>query len=221
MGLTPLYQTLKVLDPGRRQRPAAGVDWYNPGGSYTIADAWDFKNAASYAAAIVGLVNGTTMTTTSAPSWSSGVGLTFDGVSNFLDTQFITDETYSVAIQFNNGSGNGVIFGRYTTGGNFFYIQTNQSGNRRYFLNNDTVIVFGGVVTSGNIIMTGNAGYYNGSSDGSMSPSSPTPTRNAFLGDLNGTGGNKWAGDVSSLAIYSTILDASQAATLAAAMAAL
>lgn len=227
---------------GRVIRPPFGPAlaserWWLAGGipAANCIAAYQPKRAASYAASKVNLANPGTYDATEgvAPSWSSAVGWTFNGSSQYLDTGIVipaggkvysffeyssdVDGAYDMSIWGATASSDAVylrIIHNYLSGTRVLY---------QWYLNYNRTPKN----PSGTFAMCGNATncqcYFNGAADGSpFSHGWPGAFLSIYLGAIHKTTGPVYGiGKLHAFAVYNTTLTAAQVAAIHAAVTAL
>jgi hypothetical protein len=199
--------------------------WWAVGGiAASCVAAYKAKGAASYAASKVNLANPGTYDCangTAYPTWAAGVGWTFVAASSqYLDTGITgITKSYTLAIQLSNvdGLSAGRVFG--ADEGNNLHIYPNLSSTHYYRLFGDSGAK-AGAIASGNLILTNGAAYKNGSADGTWTSGAGSTTNSLYLGGSHSASFSAYTGNIVGFAIYSTSLNSTQAAALAAVMAA-
>lgn len=201
--------------------------WWAVGGiGASCQGAYAPKGAASLADSYVNLANpGTDITAIDAPTFDTAVGWTFDGLADVLNTNIVPnlDNDWTFAVEFNNGStvNNKVpLSAKTTVGGGRFYIDV-RSGSNVWSMNGSNGQNVAPAMTAGNYIVAGAQSYRNGVADGAARTagggSNVVPVH---IGALHNGGSFLWffVGNITKVAIYNTVLDATQAAALDAAM---
>ena len=187
--------------------------WYTVAGHTCVAAYqanYIASEACSYATSLVNKANPGTydLTTTSAPSWSSLTGWTFNGSTNFLDTGITpTSTSWTIVIQYtdaNDPSWSDAVMGTYVSSSDCFYI---------YPLFNTTQIGFGngaevqveGTLVSGIAGIAGKTGYVNGLPVATIPAGANTPSLSLYIGGANGH--NMCTSKVQKVALYNNTLD--------------
>ncbi len=208
---------------GREATAAAA--WYAVAGK-TCVRAYQPKGAADLATSYVNLISPGTGNAApgSAPTFNAATGWT-NASNKYLTTGFVPATGCTIAIRFsgvtNGGALCGVINVATDTG---IAIFPNLNGDQVYFYapgaNAKTP-----QLTSGVLIVAGNTLYRNGAADKTAAGTWPTLTRGLYLfayaAESNGAATSACACSIQAFAAYTDTLDATEAATLAAAMAAL
>ncbi len=214
---------------------AGGGNWWEAGGTTGCVRAYKPKGAASYAASKSNLVSpGTgdaTEPTANVPTWNTSTGWSFDGA-------FATNQVLSTGVALGNGSVTMIlqftgavsapfsIFTGYIIGGGYFYFGA-FGGSGDGFSNgpNPEDVSCSVGRPAGNFAIAGLDGYLNGSVVGTdAGPIAANLNSPVFIGDAGSLGspaGRGAAFTCVAYAIYSGILNATQVAAVASAMAAL
>jgi hypothetical protein len=209
--------------------PPPPPPWYTVAGHTCIA-AYQPIGAASYAASLVNLANPGTYDAVDgvAPSWDAGTGWTFDGSDDYLTTGVIPAAGYSVLVQFTNaGAANDkMILGLFQdVDKRFGFAPHFEWGyNGVYYAAGDFVGV-SPYITDGNLGIAGQTAYRNGVADGGAIGGSISTTGDVYIGArhrVDTAGVDSYcAVEVQAVVFYADTLDATEMATVAAAMAAL
>lgn len=217
----------------------AGVDWWNPGGSFTCVAAYAPKGAASLAASYVNLANPGTYNAAPgvAPTFDTATGWTFNGSTQYLTTGYVPYPTqpnggpFSIIVRFAGAANTGGLAGVRFTSTLKLAIHPADTTGLTYWMQNALTVspaITGGVVaiTQGAALSSTGTGYRNGASDTNSGTVAASNPRVITIGGIStsATGTSielPFAGNIQAVAIYSTTLDATQVATLSAAMAAL
>lgn len=205
---------------------AGAAAWWLAGGAPAPVTAYD-SIAASKAASLVNLVNPGTydMTEIGTVTWSSGAWSGFT-TSNYWRTGITPADGYSMIVQFADGSGVSAIdiAGSRGSGSARFRLSPISvlNNSQRYYGYGSVNQSVASRVYSGIMALTPTGGWYNGSSDGVISPTWSGTPYEIFLGCYNniGTPTGAWNGSVQRFAIWSSNI-AAYVAALTAAMAAL
>lgn len=210
------------FDPG-------GKPWYLIRGGVAAANciaAYQPKGAASQALSYKNLVSPGTHDAApgTAPTWDTVNGWKFDAsVYQYLTTDIVPQSTWSMFIQFSNGSGATLLTlaGGYVDDTYSFVLQPHATAtNHRYY--NDALITVAGYVNSGNMGIAGKTCWLNGVSDGTLGAGSATQTRAIYIAALNfGVVIQHFSCYIQSMVIYNVTINPAQALILSTAMAAL
>jgi hypothetical protein len=211
----------------------AALPWWNPDGATPAATcgAWQAKGAASLAASYLNLaalgnanidpavVGGV------APTWATGTGWAFNGLTQYLKSGFIpqNDQSQSVLVQFSGVTNTGCLCLSQTTVGpatHYFGLRPNSPSVRYY---NGSFFTQAPSLLTGNSGIAGNAGYRNGLPDAVMGGDVTVPIRDVWIGcaNQNGSAGLFIAANIQAIAVYDVTLTAPQVLARATAMAAL
>lgn len=212
-------------------RHAAGAvvttNWWEEGGATGIVAAYQPKGATSLVASYTNLANPGTYDAAPgvAPTWDVTSGWILDGVSQYVDTTVLHDDTgqnWSILVRFSN----------YTKNGNFLLASDNSllSGgfglcpnrfNAIRFFNNGQLAISSAAMTSGVMAVAGTYGFKDGVQQSGTIGLSGQVDRTIYVGAGNsGAGAAAYsASKVQAVAIYNTVLTALQVAAVSAAMA--
>jgi hypothetical protein len=206
---------------GKMMRISAGPWWLS--GGLAPADclvAYQSKNAASLAASYVNLANPGTYdaSVVNAPTWSAGIGWTFNGSSNQLNCAYtpvsqkswivkITASSATNRFPFLSGTGSnsvGTLPNWTASGGSIAYYNGQSAGKTP-------------AVTSGSHVLAvaGTKAYRNGSDEGITIP--------AWIGsgttiNIGVPGANGWNSVIEAIAFYNRVLTASEVAAISSAL---
>ena len=212
---------------------AVAGDWWDPAGEgLTVWGAYQAKGAASYAASLVNLSNPGTYNlteTNGAVSWSSAGWAFVAASAQALDTGItkpIDIHTYALLVEFsgnviNTGT---VLAGVDSDGGSNatgYSITANDYNKVRYYAGSSVTVV--PKLDSGNLGLSDQYGYRNGSLDSAQAGDINTANRSMYIGARQATGGGGemyCTATIEAVVFYSQILSAGQMAAVAAAMAA-
>ena len=206
----------------------AASDWWNPGGTFTCVAAYQAKGAASLAASYVNLANPGTYDAAPgiAPTWAAGTGWYFDSSSQYLVTG-VTPNSQNWSMIASVGSYVGVDYvaicgGSPPAGDARFALWAKGGDFEVAYLNGGVVLTSPVLSTSGGIIaVAGNKGYRNGVHEATITQAETPATAIVIGKDSRYFTSYGLSGYLHGVAIYSTVLDATQVATLSTAMAAL
>lgn len=206
---------------------AAAANWWEVAGKTCVA-AYQPKGAASLAASYTNLANPGTYDAAPgvAPSWTSGAGWSFDGSSSYLATGLVPSTGWSHLAQYTDAGGSGYIVGS-SNGYNYFCFRLRASDGAipgLVLYETGNAVQVSPSLLSGNLALAGLQGYRDGVADGSpVSSSTWSATQGLYLGGVNLSGSLNGQGffTLVAYAAYSDTLDATEVATVAAAMAAL
>ncbi len=146
-----------------------------------------------------------------APTFSPSRGWTFDGTTQYLDTQviplFLNNFTYySMICQFSGVSAYGILCGEFTSGARFDISPYNQFADQHAYNNGGNGAARGVRLSSGNMAMAGSAPYLNGVPDGaSLATGFTTNTLSIWIGNRNGSA-QLLGCKISAFSIYSRTL---------------
>jgi hypothetical protein len=187
----------------------------------TCVAAYVPKGAASLAASYTNLKNPGTydLTATVAPTFDTLTGWTFNGSTQYLKTGITSPAT--TLIRFTDGSGpGGGIFGMYTTQGYYYTIVPNSGGSIAYLYGD---IQTGSAAPTSGILGLSDKGYFNGVADSARLTHLYTSSNDLWIGGINFNNALllPYGCKVQAVSIYSSILSATQIATIYTAMAAL
>lgn len=222
---------LQVFLP-RTTEVVVAPSWYLVAGK-TCEAAYQFKGAASQSASYVNLTSNAAFnaTTDAAPAWDAGVGLTFDGTTQYLNTNCIpaADQSWSWIIAFNTStvdSGYRHICGNWDAAVSALATCSPCFSQdwRLYRYHNYSIV--SAAISAGVMCVAGTQGYLNGNSDGDPLTAGSATLGEFYIGAANiniGYAGDSPGGftacNVTAFAMYSAILSGAEAATVSAAMA--
>ena len=208
-----------------RASARAVAPWYLAGGAHAPILAYQAKGAASMAVAKVNLVNPGTndLVEVGTPAWDPARGFNRDSsIDNYLRTNYTppaTDQDYTVIIQFvDGGAGFGTGFG--TGVRNRLYVFSRPTANTDTVYGNGAAKSVPGAITAGNMAVSGDIAYFNGSPLAGAITAGTTARAEMFVVAVNGLANNQDGYFVAG-ALYRPALSAAQTAAVAAAMAAL
>ena len=234
-------RTIMVLRPGQRvvNLPGVGVSvsrravssaaaaWWEAGGASGCVAAYDSVAASKASSAVNRASPGTyDMTEVGTVTWSSGAWSGFSA-ANYWNTGVTPASGYSMIVQFAGrvtATWQEVAGSAGTTSTRFRVAPVSPlNAGQRYYGYGSINQSVTGAVASGIMALTPTGGYYNGSSDGAISPSWIGTPVSIFVGNysVNGTAsGAAWSGTVQRLAIYNNNI-AAYISAITAAMSAL
>ena len=200
------------------------VPWWLSGGisAANCVAAYQAKGAADYAASKVNLANPGTynLTATSDPSFATATGWTFSG-SEYLITGITPAADWSFIVQYEHTvtTTHGLFGSEGTVNTRFFILLTS------------TAIGYGAggyqsktpQQQSGNVCLSGSAGYRNGTSTDAITRSWSGTAQPMIIGGLNsaGTPGLLMTGKITSIAFYNAAITSDQVSAVYTAMNAL
>lgn len=193
--------------------------WYIVPGHTCIA-AYQAKGATSYTTSLINLANAGIYDAVEgiAPSWASGTGWTFN-LSEYLQTGIVpaADQTWTLIVRVANIEQTGAYrtaLGSRSTD-NIYDIRIIPLANyySRFDYGSNTNIDF---VGSGILTLAGRNGYVDGINVCTLDVSTSVSTPRAlFVGAFNaGIAAEKLKGDILAIAIYNSILNATEVADL-------
>lgn len=210
--------------------------WYLAGG-ISPADcvaAYQPKGAASYAASKANLTGNTTydLTEGTAPTWSAGVGLTFNGSNQYLRTNYYPSKgaNLSIIVRAYQLAGTDIqtIIGLHANSSpyNGVFLRLAAFGSLSYnrYANDGTSAGISTATTGDHVIgVAGREGFLDGVSEQTFSSLAQAfPAYDLYIGAVHYSSPIQFfKGDVIAVAIYETVLTALQVAKVTAAMAAL
>lgn len=214
-----------AFDPGM----AAAVPWWFVAGKTCVA-AYQPKGAASLAASYVNLANPGTYDAApgTAPAFAAATGWTFNGGA-YLTTGFTFAATtatllvrYSDVVWVSVQNRYGVILGSYS-GTNLSAVYAYGDSAPRLYIANHGLLDYGAALLAGCVGFAGNTAFVNGSSIGTISPSTTPSPLPIYIGRHNTPSGpgTFLTGKIQAIVIYSDTLTAGEVAIKSAAMAAL
>lgn len=182
---------LGPLTYGALSQVSAVTPWYLSGGAPTPLAVYQPKGAASQAASYVNIVNPGTYDTAPgvAPTWATGTGWTFNGVSQYLIIPTLLHSTnWSVLIRISSWAKASAksIFGEYGSSSNSFLIQCNSGANVTFY-HNATVGVTNSI-TSGVTAIGGDTPYIDGVAQTVMTQTANTAAKVMWIGAINSLG---------------------------------
>jgi len=210
----------------------SAANWWEAGGATGCVLAYQPKGAASYAASIVNLANPGTYDAAdpyaNPPSWNTSTGWGFTGSlgTNVLSTGYTpSNGNVTMICQYTgaNSPAFSIFAGSLVTGSYFYFgaFSTNDG-----FSNGP--VADGAIVSvprpSGNFCIAGLDGYADGSSVGTDTGPVAGTLYPIYIGDadfINSPAGRPASFTAVAFAMYSGVLNASEVAAVAAAMAAL
>lgn len=200
--------------------------WWKVAG-ITAVGAYAPKGSASLAASYTNLANNAVPIAPGvAPTWNATDGWIFNGTTQYLDTSLTpvgVTQAWSMFIRYSSltgGDANTTIIGVGDGAGSWFMIQPNGVD---YRYGGETGPVGGGLAT-GVLGIAGNQGYRNGIAEGGVIPPAAVTYPTIIVGGTNYrfTGAIFLASvKVQAVAIYSGVLNDTQAAALTTALNAL
>ena len=206
---------------------AAAANWWEAGGASGAVAAYQPKGAASLAASYISRANPGTYDAAPgvAPTWASGTGWTFNGSTQYLTTGVAMGSGYTMIARYSGVlAATGSILGA-RSATPYFYMRPRSSaasGRSQYVWGAASLTGAALNQASGVVAMAGNACYFNGSLEGSVSSTFSGSSVALFVGAYNnGSPADFFAGNVLAVAIYNTTLTAPQVAAISTAMAAL
>jgi hypothetical protein len=193
--------------------PSAASNWWEPTtGSFTVVAAYQAKGAADLAASYTNLANPGTYDAAVivAPTWDSTNGWIFTSAGAArLNTGIVPASGWSMFIRFSGASNASTYDLAGAQQGSTYIGVAPWSGGTKYFSNGSFINVGGGVA-SGVMGVAGQNPYLDGTDLGTIGTASWTGfTTVIHIGRRNGqpTSVNAY---IQALAIYSTVLDATQ-----------
>lgn len=225
--LRPEQRIYTIGNPGLRIEDAASVaaDWWKVPGKTCVA-AYQAKGATSYAASKVNLASPGTYDATEgvAPTWDTGVGWTFDGIAQYLSSQFVPSGsehiTAAVRLLWTAESTRSVLGARSPA---WFTIQPVWGWQTPAWYYGEQVVA--GSQTDGNdgvYIITKDAGYRNGVLNKVINATGYPPAAAIWIGAYNYAPAPRyWCGSIQALSIYRATLAADEIVALTARMTAL
>jgi len=206
--------------------------WYLVAGK-TCETAYQFKGAASQSASYVNLTGNAAFNATTgvAPTWNTGVGVTFNGTTQYLNTHCIpaANQSWSWIIAFNTSTVDGgyrQVCGNWDTSVNALASCSPcfSSSWRLYRYHNYSTVA--SAISAGVMCVAGTQGYLNGSPDGASWAAASASLGKFYIGAANtnigyagDSPGNFTACNVTAFAMYSGILSGAEVATVSAAIA--
>lgn len=205
-------------------------EWWTIGGVYDntqVVYAASFKKGANLAQAIVNETGGVGALADpgggATPNWAAGVGITGDGLVLYLSSNIIPAAGWSVFVQYSGGGGsNNVLIGSDDLATARCTLWPELVGNCYYY--NGSGATAGAILAAGNMGVAGQQGYRNGGADGGAIPGWAGGGVLPFYvlcANWGGVPSQYSAATITALWIANVTITAPQAATLAAAMAAL
>jgi hypothetical protein len=209
-------------DPGAPSSPG----WWDPNGEkLCILQALQAKGAVDFASSLLDLSgNGNNATDPgggSSPSWDAVNGWGFVSANTqYLRTGITpTADTWTYIAQFTNGPGSGSLFGMLDSGKRVYILP-----NGVTYSQHSAASTQAPGLASGNLAVTGDAGYRNGISDISVADWQATGTaQEIYIGAIKRSGSitNYQDCNIQAFCIYNCILTPTQVLAVATAMAAL
>ena len=210
---------------------AVAIPWYLSGGiaAANCIAAYQPKGAADYAASKVNLANpGTKNAVDGAayPTWDATNGWIFNGSTQYLSSGVVpvNNQGWSMIVRFSEyTSGDDTVCGMYEDAGGVRTFNIGRNGGLTYFRNGGAVSYVLSLAL-GVLAIAGSKGYQNGSFATDIPSATGTINQPVYIGANAYNGGavtNKFDGNIQALAIYNTVLTATQVGLLTTAMAAL
>lgn len=196
--------------------------WWNPDLSIGCAvGAWDAKNASSLANSYIDLTgNGNNMTLGVAPAWAFGTGWTFDGATQWLNSNIIpVCGSYSLYLRYTNRTGGSYMFATTSGAGKYFgLIHTTNPG----YMDGVVPAYQAPALVSGNLGVDNLTGYRNGVADLALAANAGASAA-LYIGCRNVAGVPQQFAAFTAVAavVYSCHLSVPQRVALVGAMAAL
>lgn len=198
---------------------APAGDWWEVTGK-TCLLAYQPKGAASLAASYSNLANPGTNDAApgTAPDFDASTGWTFNGSSQYLNTGLEwTSGDYTVLVRFSDFTSGTTLTGV----NNVTQMRVHIQGGVRSYNNGAASLSAGSGTTGGVMGIAAGTGYYNGSSDGSLTGATgSTAIYTIYIGARNNsaTAGNFAAAKIQAYALYSATLTAGEVAVVSSAM---
>ena len=222
------YHPLRAKSHRRRalattaSEAGAGNYW---DGLSNVWAAYQPKGAASLAASYTDLSgNGNDAGVGVAPTWDATNGWKFNGSTQYLTTTFLAaaDQSQAILVQYTNlvDANYDYLAGAWTaTNGAVFGLGNGQTGTMIY--RNGNFVEVAPRLAAGNLAISGNRGYRDGTAEGAAIASIGPLSHAAYIGALNSNGNDANFASVyiQALVICSATNPAGQIATAAAAMA--
>jgi len=204
---------------------SVATPWHLAGGN--PVDAWEARNAASYAASKVGLFAATVLGEGAGGplGWAAGAGWSGWAAPNkYLDTTITPDaaQNYALFVQYSGLTvADQYLAGCYDGGGNACAVGYSSGGGGTVAYANGSFVVVAPVpAAAGNLGISGPQGYRNGAADGGLSVAGVWVPGSIYLGGLNTAGSLLLAttATIKRVIVFATPRTPVQAAALAAAM---
>jgi hypothetical protein len=204
--------------------------WWDLDGTITAPTAaYQSIGAASFAASLVNLANPGTydLVVGNAPAWAAGTGWVFDGINDYLKTGIVPGDGWSMVVQFSDFADGiiGAIAGAYTSATTRFLVSVDRRpGAQGVFYQQGEFLKVSPGIVSGNLAISGQYGYRNGSVDSAaISGWSGVNTADIYIGCFNlaGTDNSYSSVKIKAIAIYPYTLTADNVAALTTRMGAL
>ena len=200
--------------------------WLVPG--KTCVAAYQPKGAASYAASKINLANPGTYNATEgvAPAWAAGTGWTFNGITQYLDSQYVPNTgNHSASVQFNNVASDGrSLFGVLIDLNARFGAYPSRAGSGHYYDNGGGNAAVAGLIAAGNLTVAAQNGYLNGAFDQALAAWTGVNIGTCIIGARRRAAGvidNYIAVNITAFSLYSAALTAGEVLALSTRMAAL
>lgn len=233
--ITPLAARRGLITPLGRgiQRESAAVSWWLSGGisAANCIAAYQAKGAADYAASKVNLASPGTYNAVDGaqyPTWASATGWTFNGSSQYLNSGVVPtlDQTWSAIVRqyatyLDNDS---VLFSRSGSSLDFGIYQSTATSFFPHNSKNVNITITSILNTNAVLAVVGRRGYKDGSIlTGEIAAYTGTGTQPCYIGagNLAGSAGIFWKGNVLAVAIYNITLTEAQVLAVTTAMNAL
>lgn len=229
MSRAQLRPALRMAARGGARREAP--PWYLAGGiaPASCVAAYRATGTADIAASYVNLANPGTynLTTTSAPTWASDTGWTFNGTDEYLDTGVtpVNDQTWSMFVAIDVSSSGTTAVGTYSdvAPAHAFAITPTDTFpvGRTYWSGGKAAIPQ--TALSGIMGFAGTTAYFHDDAEASAIAEAAGALNSIYVGALhtNTASVYYWGGTISALVIYNTTLSAAQVDALVDAMSAL
>ncbi len=190
--LSPLGARGQLCGPLGVTPVSTAVSWWQAGGASGCMGAYDAKNAASYTASKINLVNAALPLLDSAGVllWAAGTGWSgFAGLGRYLNTQIVSADGMAMLAQFSGGSGTTMMYVAGCLGSvatTRFYLMPRYTTDTHYYGQGGNASV-AGRLAAGNMGISGQQGYLNGAPDGgAIGAWTGTGTRSIYIGAYNG-----------------------------------
>ena len=225
----PAIMQMRFRSP---QAAAAAVSWWLSGGisAANAIGVYQPKEAASYAASKSNLANPGTYDATDgvggASAWASGTGWTFNGITQYLDSQYVPNTgNHSASVQFNNvAADDRSLFGVLIDVNARFGVYPSRAGSGHYYDNGGGNAAVAGLIAAGNLTVAAQNGYLNGAFDQALAAWTGVNTGTCIIGARRRAAGvidNYIAVNITAFSLYSTALTAGEVLALSTRMAAL